>query len=68
MSPFRIIYDILEMILFVIASVYVVTEYVRSDDVLAAGFVLFLLLMFVVHVIRDSEVHTPKPLRPGVKK
>jgi len=55
MKILRILYNMLEMFLFITASIYVTNEYIKSGSNLTMFFGMFLLLIFITHVTNEAK-------------
>lgn len=55
MKIYRIIYNVVEMLLFVGASIFVTNNYIKDSDPLTMAFGLFLLLIFINQVTESAK-------------
>lgn len=54
MKLIKILYQFFEMVLFAIASIYVINEFIGDSTNLEMGFGLFLLLIFISQIMKTS--------------
>ena len=55
MKAYRILYNIVEMLLFVGASLFVTNNYIKDSSLLSMAFGLFLLLIFINQVVTEAK-------------